>query len=77
MSIEVPWEQLSPVALRGLVEEYVSREGTEYGDWEVSLERKVEQVIGQLRDGTAVICYDPDTGSTGIVAAAELRGQRR
>lgn len=73
MSIQVPWEELSPEALRGLVEEYITREGTDYGHREVSLDRKVEQVMAQLRSGEAVVSYDPETGSVTIVAARDWR----
>lgn len=71
MSIRVPWEELSPEALRGLVEEYITREGTDYGHREVSLDRKVEQVMTQLRTGEAVVSYDPETESVTIIAARD------
>lgn len=49
---------LSPDALRGLVEEFVTREGTDYGFREKELEEKVEDVERQLRTGEARIIYD-------------------
>jgi uncharacterized protein len=55
----IPAEQLSPEALQGLVEEFITREGTDYGEVEWSLEHKVEQVRRQLRRGEAVIVFDP------------------
>lgn len=67
----MPWEELSPEALRGLVEEYITREGTDYGHREVSLERKVEQVMAQLRVGEAVVSYDPETESVTIIPARD------
>lgn len=54
----IPHEQLSPDALQGLLEEFAGREGTDYGDYEYSLEQKVEQLRHQLQTGQAVICYD-------------------
>lgn len=74
MGIKVPWDQLSDEALRGLVEEYITREGTDYGHQEVPLERKVAQVMAQLRDGTALVSYDPESGSVTIVPAHEWQG---
>lgn len=71
MGMKIPWNQLSAEGLRGLVEEYITREGTDYGHQEVSLERKVEQVMAQLRDGTAVVSYDPETDSATIVPIQE------
>jgi uncharacterized protein YheU (UPF0270 family) len=49
---------LSPDALRGLIEEFVTREGTDYGLRETDLEEKVQDVERQLRSGEARIVYD-------------------
>jgi len=64
----VPWQQLSPDALRGLVEEFVTRDGTDYGESEVSLERRVDQVMARLRSGEAVLLFSESTGECSIVA---------
>ena len=64
--IEVPYRQLSPEALRGVVESFVLREGTDYGEREVSLDDKIAQVLEQLRCGEARILYDPASQSIDI-----------
>jgi uncharacterized protein len=61
--IEVPHTLLSPDALRGLVESFVLREGTDYGTREYSHEEKVAQVMAQLVRGDVLILFDPDTES--------------
>jgi uncharacterized protein YheU (UPF0270 family) len=58
--------QLSEDALLGLIEEYITREGTDYGLQELSLEQKVGQVKWQLSSGRAVIVFDPVTESCSI-----------
>ena len=63
--VEIPCDQLSADALRGVVESFVLREGTDYGDREVPFEAKVEQVLRQLRRGEAQILFDPSTESVG------------
>lgn len=68
--MEIPADRLSPEALRGLVEEFVTREGTDYGDQEVSLETKVAQVLAQLRRGEVVIRYDPKSQTCGLFPRA-------
>ena len=68
----IPWDSLSREALRGVVEDFVTREGTEYGAREVALDAKVRQVLAQLGDGTVVIVYDSDRASVSIVPAREL-----
>jgi len=70
--VELDADQLSPGALRGLVEEYVTREGTDYGEGNWSLEDKVAQVFRQLERGEARIVFDLDSESASIVTAPEL-----
>ncbi len=57
--VVVPYTELTPDALRGLVESFVLREGTEYGAREFSLDEKVAHVLRQLRRGEAQIVFDP------------------
>jgi uncharacterized protein len=68
--VEVPHTDLSADALRGLVESFVLREGTDYGDREFTHEEKVAQVVRQLERGEAKILFDPETESVTIA----LRG---
>ena len=65
--IEIPHSELSADALRGVVEAFVLREGTEYGDRDVPLERKVADVLRQLDRGEARIVFDPNSESVDIV----------
>jgi uncharacterized protein YheU (UPF0270 family) len=63
-SMQIPWQSLSDTALTGVIQEFVLREGTEYGPSDVSLARKVEQVLAQIQGGRVGIFYDPDAGTT-------------
>ena len=65
--VSVPYTELSEEALRGVVESFVLREGTDYGEREFSLEQKVENVLRQLRRGEAQIVFDPGTETIDIV----------
>ena len=65
--IVVPPEALSAEALLGLIEAFITREGTDYGEVEWSLAEKVEQVKQWLARGEAVIVFDPLTESCTIV----------
>ena len=65
--VVVPHAELSPEALRGVVESFVLREGTDYGERDVAFETKVAQVIRQLERGEARIMFDPVTQSVQIV----------
>ena len=66
-AIEIPHTELSADALRGVVEAFVLREGTEYGARDVPLDRKVLDVMRQLDRGEAQIVFDPNTESVEIV----------
>lgn len=68
----IPHEQLSDDALRGLMEEFITREGTDYG-WETSLERKVEQVKAQIQRGDVAIVFDPATESVSLLTRQQAR----
>ena len=69
--VVVAAEELSPAALRGIVEEYVTREGTDYGAGDWSLEDKVAQVYQQLDRGEARIVFDLELESASIVAVKD------
>jgi uncharacterized protein YheU (UPF0270 family) len=65
--IVVPYTELSPQALTGLIESFVLREGTDYGERDVPFDTKVMQVRRQLERREAEIVFDPNTESVGIV----------
>jgi uncharacterized protein len=75
--VEIPQAQLSREALRGVVESFVLREGTDYGAREYSLDEKVQHVMRQLERGEARIIFDPGTESVQIVLSAAMRAPRR
>lgn len=57
---------MSADALRGVIEAFVLREGTDYGHRDISLEQKCGEVAGQVARGEAEIWFDPQTGTTDI-----------
>lgn len=71
--MRIPYEQLSAEALQGLLEEFVCREGTDYGERDYSLQDKIEQVQQQLQRGKVVICYDSYQQSFSIVTEQVYR----
>ncbi|WP_126456052.1 YheU family protein [Sulfuriflexus mobilis] len=54
----IPPDQLAPDTLQALIEEFINREGTDYGEQEVPKKTMVSQVLRQLADGSVVISYD-------------------
>lgn len=65
--LNIPWQDLSEDALYGVIEEFVTREGTEYGASEISLSDKCLQVKQQLERGEALITFDETTQTCSIV----------
>ncbi|GLT20088.1 UPF0270 protein [Vibrio zhanjiangensis] len=53
----VPWQQIAPETLDNLIKEFVLREGTDYGDTEISLQDKIDQIKQQIESGDAVIVF--------------------
>jgi len=45
----IPWQDIAPETLENLIKEFVLREGTDYGDVEISLQSKIDQVKQQLQ----------------------------
>ena len=67
---QVPYTALEPTTLRALIEEFVTRDTTDYGERERTLEDKVRDVMRQLRRGEAQIVFDGGSGTVNIVVAA-------
>ena len=67
--IEIEYQDLTPEVLIGIVENFVLREGTDYGAQEISLEKKIEQVLKQIHGGRVKIYFDQYTESVSLVPA--------
>ena len=65
----IPVNKLSAKALRGVIEEFISRAGTDYGAIEASMETKFRQVKDKLENGSAVLVFDDETETTNIFPA--------
>jgi uncharacterized protein YheU (UPF0270 family) len=65
----IPVSRLSSKALQGVIEEFTSRAGTDYGEVEASQEAKLGQVKYKLENGLAVLIFDDETETTNIFLA--------
>ena len=59
--MEIPYKDLAADTLTAIIEEFITREGTEYGEQEFSLADKVEQVRRQLQRGEIFVSFDPES----------------
>ena len=65
--IHVSEKDLSPESFRGVVENFVLQEGTDYGLIEFTLEEKVNKVIEQIRDKKAALVFDKETETCTVI----------
>lgn len=55
---EVPLDQLTDDVLNNMIEDFVTRDGTDYGEVEVGLPEKMVRLKRELKAGKVVITYD-------------------
>jgi uncharacterized protein YheU (UPF0270 family) len=67
------YEKLSTEALRGLIEEFVTRPGTDTGFTEGSLEENVEMVLMQLKLGDVLAVYDATLQTANLIPKDKLK----
>lgn len=65
--MHIPHRRLSPAALRAVVEEFVTRDGTDHS----SIERRVELVLGQLDAGSVELHFEQDTETCNVLPVSE------
>jgi hypothetical protein len=61
--MRIPHAELSPTALRGVVQEFVTRDGTDHS----SVERRIEAVLRQLDAGRVEVHFDEESETCNIV----------
>jgi len=70
----IPWQQVSPETLENLIETFVLREGTDYGEQERSLLDKVADVRRQLESGEVVLVWSELHESVNIMPRNAFHG---
>ena len=68
----IPLEQLPTETLNAIIENFVLREGTEYGSSDVSLNDKIAQVHQQLKQGSALLVYSELHETVNILPAEQF-----
>lgn len=65
--MEIPYQQLKPETLENIIEDFVLREGTDYGHVDISMKKKIDDVKKLLEIGEAVLTYDETTKTCNII----------
>jgi uncharacterized protein YheU (UPF0270 family) len=68
----IPIAGLTEETLLSIIEGFVLREGTEYGEADVSLEDKVQQVLAQLKLGEVLLVYSELHETVNIIPKQQL-----
>ena len=69
----VPWKELAPATLHAVIEEFVTRDGTDNGYVSVGLDQKIERVRNMLERGDAQLVFDAATGTCNIISKEQGR----
>jgi uncharacterized protein YheU (UPF0270 family) len=68
----IPYNELSEEALQALIEDFVTRDGTDYGQDELSMQEKAAHLFALLKTGELLISYNEESDSCGLVNKQEL-----
>ncbi len=68
----IPYDKLSKEALQGVIEEFINREGTDYGLIEASFSEKCDQVLAQIKQGDVLVVFDHGSQSVGVMHKDQL-----
>lgn len=71
----IPYQDLDLDTLHNLIEYFILREGTDYGEQEISLPEKTEKVLQQLKQGSVVILYSELSESVTLIHKNQLTQQ--
>lgn len=71
----IPANTLAPDTLRAVIENVITREGTDYGELEFSLEEKVAQILLLIKHKQTVIVFDEESESVALMDTQEARQQ--
>ncbi len=74
--LQIPVNRLSDEALCGLIEDFVTRDGTDYGEVELTMEQKAGAVRRQLDSGDILIVFDPATATASLLSREQIQADR-
>ncbi|PJG85358.1 YheU family protein [Conservatibacter flavescens] len=70
----IPWQKLDEHTLENIVDSVILREGTDYGINELSLTEKRNNLLNQIKQGSAVIVWSELHESIDIKDKTEFLG---
>ena len=70
--IEIPPNKLADEILVSIIEEFINREGTDYGKQEVKLDVQIKRARSKIMRGDVLIMFDPKTESCNLITKEEI-----
>ncbi len=68
----IPYQNIAPETLKNLIESFILREGTDYGEQELSLAQKTDNILAQLKEGSVVIQYSQLSESITLIHKSQI-----
>lgn len=66
--VDIPCDQIDPETLRNMIKEFVTRDGSDWGDPGGTLEDKIAQVLKQLKNKQVKVVFDLKSETANIVS---------
>lgn len=73
MDTVIPFDSLERETLENVLNDIVSRDGTDYGEYDLSLEQKRDQALRALKSGEAVLLFDTESETIQLVSKRALQ----
>ena len=71
----IPYQSLDSETLNNLIESFILREGTDYGEAEISLVEKTQTVLAELKAGNVLILFSELTESVTLIHKQQFDDQ--
>jgi uncharacterized protein YheU (UPF0270 family) len=71
--LEIPWRSLPSDTLQNLLEEWCTRDGTDYGEQEVPVQTRVQQLLAGLRAGQIFLVFDQQDEVYSLISREQWR----
>jgi uncharacterized protein YheU (UPF0270 family) len=73
----IPYQQLDEITLTNLIEQFILREGTDYGEVEFSLQQKTQQILLQIKNKKIHILYSEFEESVTLISDNEFKALQK
>lgn len=73
MDTLIPYDSIAEDTLTNILDDIVSRDGTDYGDYDLSLDQKRQQAMAMLKQKQAFLVFDTESETIKMISKDQLR----